>query len=146
VWTSLEQLAGLRFVGVTAWQWTLLAVGVTAAVYGALLLALLAAGRKEDARTWARFVPDCAVVCARLLRDNRVPRRHKVLLVLVAAYLSLPFDLVPDFIPVIGLVDDAVVVAFALRIVLRSGEGDLVREHWPGPPASLGVMLRLAGA
>jgi uncharacterized membrane protein YkvA (DUF1232 family) len=103
-------------------------------------------GRKEDAQAWARFLPDCAILCARLLRDGRVPRRHKLVLVLVAAYLSLPFDLVPDFIPGIGVMDDAVLVALALRIVLRAGEGDLVREHWPGPTRSLDVVLRLAGA
>ena len=145
-WTSLDQLAGLRFVDVTTWQWALLAVGVTLAVYAGLVVAVVLVGRKEDARAWARFVPDCAILCARLLRDGRLPRRYKLLLVVVAAYLSLPFDLVPDFIPVIGVMDDAVLVALALRIVLRAGEGDLVREHWPGPPTSLGVVLRLAGA
>jgi uncharacterized membrane protein YkvA (DUF1232 family) len=131
---------------VTAWQWALLAVGVTLAVYAALVLALLAAGRKEDARAWAGFVPDCAVLCTRLLRDSRVPRRHKLLLVLLAGYLMLPFDLLPDFIPVVGAMDDAILAALTLRVLLRAGRGDLLREHWPGPPASLGLVQRLAGA
>ena len=57
----------------------------------------------------------------------------------------MPFDLVPDFIPVAGQLDDAVLVAVVLRLVLRDAGPDLVREHWPGPPESLGAMLRLAG-
>jgi uncharacterized membrane protein YkvA (DUF1232 family) len=130
----------------TAWQWAPLAVGVTLVVYAGLLVALLVVGRKEDARTWARFLPDCAILFSRLLRDGRVPRRHKLLLMLLIAYLSMPFDLVPDFIPVVGALDDAVIVALVLRIVLRAGAPELVREHWPGPEPSLLLMLRLAGA
>ena len=123
-----------------------MAVGVTLVVYAGLLVALLVVGRKEDARTWARFLPDCAVLFSRLLRDERVARRHKLVLILLIGYLSLPFDLVPDFIPVVGALDDAVIVALVLRIVLRSSKPELVREPWPGPERSLRLMLRLAGA
>jgi uncharacterized membrane protein YkvA (DUF1232 family) len=56
----------------------------------------------------------------------------------------VPFDLVPDFIPVVGQLDDVVVVALALRAVLRGGGEALVREHWPGSAASLAVVLRVA--
>ena len=66
-------------------------------------------------------------------------------MVAVVAYLASPIDLVPDFIPVIGLLDDAIVVALALRSVLRAGGPELVRRHWPGPEESLRVVLRLAG-
>ena len=127
------------------WESALLAVGAAFA-YAAFVLVLFAAGRKEDARAWARFVPDCALLCARLLRDPRVPRRHKLLLVLLAGDLALPFDLVPDFIAVVGVLDDAIVVALVLRLVLRAADTELIREHWPGPPQSLGRVLRLAGA
>lgn len=51
---------------------------------------------------------------------------------LLAGYLALPFDLVPDFIPVAGQLDDALLLALVLRAVLRSGGEDLLREHWPG--------------
>jgi len=61
---------------------------------------LYAAGRRTDARALATFIPDCIVLVARLLRDDPVPRRSKAILVGLAAYLALPFDFVPDFIPV----------------------------------------------
>ena len=100
----------------------------------------------RDARAVARFVPDCVVLLARLARDPRVPRRRKLLLLALVAYLALPFDLVPDFIPVAGQLDDVLVVAFVLRRFLRSGGEPLVREHWPGPEQSLRLVLRAAGA
>ena len=64
---------------------------------------------------------------------------------MLAAYLALPFDVIPDFIPVLGHVDDAVAVAFVLRRLLRRVETALLEEHWPGPPSSLSVVFRLAG-
>jgi uncharacterized membrane protein YkvA (DUF1232 family) len=73
-----------------------------------------------------------------------VPRRKKALLVALTGYLALPFDLVPDFIPVAGQLDDVVIVALVLRSLLRGGGESLVREHWPGPNSSLAVVLRLA--
>lgn len=56
----------------------------------------------------------------------------------------MPFDLVPDFIPVAGQLDDAIIVAFVLRTVVRAGGPGLVREHWPGPSTSLNALIRLA--
>lgn len=74
-----------------------------------------------------------------------LPRRKKLVLAALIPYLLMPFDLVPDFIPVAGYLDDAVIVAFALRYVLRGSGPDLISAHWPGPPASLDLVLRLAG-
>jgi uncharacterized membrane protein YkvA (DUF1232 family) len=74
-----------------------------------------------------------------------VPWRKKALLVALAGYLALPFDLVPDFIPVAGQLDDVVVVALVLRSLVRGGGEPIVREHWPGPENSLAIVLRLAG-
>jgi uncharacterized membrane protein YkvA (DUF1232 family) len=125
--------------------WIAVAGGLLA-LYAVFVLALLAGGRREDARVWARFIPDCVVLLRRLLGDPRVPRAHKALLVAVVAYLALPFDLIPDFIPVAGQLDDAILVAVVLRIVLRGSGPRLVAEHWPGPEASLRVVLRLATA
>ena len=100
--------------------------------------------RRARAAAVARFVPDCAILFARLLRDERVPRRRKLLLGAVAGYLALPFDVVPDVLPLVGQLDDLVVVAWALRSVVRTGGPDLVRELWPGPAVSLDFVLRLA--
>ena len=126
------------------WQWLLLAAFGTLILYGLFIWWLLIAGRREDARALAGFIPDCLMLFRRLLADERVPRRRKLVLVAMIAYLAMPFDLVPDFIPVAGQLDDAILVAVVLRSVLRAGGPNLLREHWPGPPSSLNVMLRLA--
>jgi Protein of unknown function (DUF1232) len=124
--------------------WSLVGIGAFLFLYAALVLALVIAGRRENARALAGFIPDCIVLCGRLLGDPRVPRRKKALLVALAGYLALPFDLVPDFIPVAGQLDDVVIVALVLRSLLRGGEESLVREHWPGPDRSLSLVLRVA--
>ena len=64
---------------------------------------------------------------------------------LSSGYLALPIDLVPDFLPGIGQLDDAVLLGLALRVVVRGGGIELVREAWPGPEASLTLVLRAAG-
>ncbi|MDP9261137.1 MAG: DUF1232 domain-containing protein [Actinomycetota bacterium] len=82
----------------------------------------------------------------RLLADPRVPRRRKLVFVGLVAYLALPFDLVPDFIPIVGQLDDVIVVALVLRSFIRTAGGALLREHWPGPERSLELMIRAAQA
>jgi len=124
-------------------QWALAAVGVLVAVYLLAVLALIAMGRRGDARALAGFIPDYVVLVKRLLTDARVPRRRKLLLGLLVAYLASPIDLVPDFVPVAGQLDDAIVIALVLRAVLRSGGDDLLREHWSGPQRSLEVVRGL---
>jgi uncharacterized membrane protein YkvA (DUF1232 family) len=130
---------------VSGWGWLALGGGLTLALYGGFVVALVVAGRREDARATAAFVPDCAVFFSRLLRDERIPRRQKLLLAALVAYLALPFDLVPDFIPVIGQLDDAILVVLVLRTVLRGAGPALIEEQWPGPRSSLELMLRAAG-
>ncbi len=126
------------------WQSLLLGTGSAAAVYAAFVVWLLVAGRRQDAPALAGFIPDCIALFRRLLGDQRVPRRARLLVLALIAYLATPVDLVPDFIPVAGQLDDAIIVAFVLRTILRSGGPELVREHWASPPASLAVVLRLA--
>jgi uncharacterized membrane protein YkvA (DUF1232 family) len=75
-----------------------------------------------------------------------VPRRRKLLLLGLVGYLALPFDLVPDFIPVAGQLDDAIIVALVLRHFVKAGGDQLIRELWPGPQPSLDLILRLARA
>jgi uncharacterized membrane protein YkvA (DUF1232 family) len=89
-------------------------------------------------------VPDCAVLFKRLLRDPRVPRRAKVTLALVIPYLVMPFDLIPDFIPVVGQLDDALLVAAVFGYVARAAGRDVIEELWPGSERGLKVVLALA--
>ena len=126
------------------WTWFLVGIAVLALVYAAFVVVLVLAGRRGEARTLATFIPDCIVLVSRLARDPRVPRRRKLILVALLGYLALPFDLVPDFIPVAGQLDDAVIVALALRYFVQSGGEPLIRELWPGPEQSLVLILRLA--
>jgi uncharacterized membrane protein YkvA (DUF1232 family) len=130
---------------VSSLRWLLLVAVCLLVVYAVFVVALIAAGRWQAARGVAGFIPDCIVLLRRLLGDPRLPRRHKLLLGALIGYLALPIDLVPDFIPVAGQVDDAVIVALALRAVLRGAGTELLREHWPGPESSLAVVLRLVG-
>ena len=104
--------------------------------------ALALAGRGADARTLARFVPDCVVLFRRLLGDERIPRRRKLALVALLGYLASPIDLVPDFVPLVGQLDDVLAVVLVLRFVLRAADDDLLAEHWPGPPQALALLRR----
>ena len=114
------------------------------AVYALALLALLAAGRGTDARALARAIPDLVVLTGRLLRDPRVPRRWKLALAALWGYLAFPLDLVPDFIPVAGQLDDALAVALALRYLVRRSGASTVTELWPGSARGLRLVLALA--
>ncbi len=126
--------------------WLLLAAVVVVTVWVALVVALLIGARQWDIRMIAKLVPHCAVLFKRLLADPRVPAKWKVASGFALVYLAFPFDLVPDFIPVAGQLDDAIVVALVLRGLLRSAGPRLMREHWPGPTALLVPLERFAGA
>jgi uncharacterized membrane protein YkvA (DUF1232 family) len=126
-------------------MWTWLAI--TVALYAALVAALMLAGRRETARRVAMFIPECVALVRRLLTDPAVPRRHKLLLVALLAYLASPIDLVPDFVPIAGQLDDAILVALVLRVVLP---GATVRSApWhktTTSPASRSPGARMSGA
>jgi uncharacterized membrane protein YkvA (DUF1232 family) len=114
-------------------------------LYLVAIASLIAAGRREDARALAGFIPDCLVMVSRLARDRRISLPRRALLFGVLGYLALPIDLVPDFLPGIGQLDDAVLLGLALRVVVRGGGTELVHQAWPGPQASLTLVLRAAG-
>jgi uncharacterized membrane protein YkvA (DUF1232 family) len=135
--------ASLNPEEVPFWPWGLLFVAL--GLYVVAVAALIAAGRREDARALAGFIPDCAVLVSRLARDSRISRPRRAVLFLVLGYLSFPLDLVPDFLPVAGQLDDAVLLGLALRLLVHGGGAGLVREAWPGPQASLTIVLRAAG-
>ena len=107
------------------------------------VLVLLALGRRSEAHELATFIPDCIVLFRRLLADRRVPRRAKLGLVLLIGYLAMPFDLVPDFIPIAGQLDDAIRVALTIAYVVLTTGPDLIEELWPGSDRGLRTLLML---
>jgi uncharacterized membrane protein YkvA (DUF1232 family) len=124
----------------------LAAIGIALAAYAAFVGVLVLLGRREEARVWAALVPHALILTRRLLKDPRVPGLNKALLWLLLGYIVSPIDIVPDFIPVAGVLDDAVLVALVLRFLIRRTDRMLIAEHWPGPERSLRLVLRLAGA
>jgi uncharacterized membrane protein YkvA (DUF1232 family) len=101
---------------------------------------------RASLREIATFVPNLARLFAGLVRDPRVPRRAKLVLGLTAGYLAFPIDLIPDFIPIAGQLDDAIVAVFALRYVVGTTPREIVAEHWHGDPDTLRRVLALAHA
>ena len=94
----------------------------------------------------AALLPNLAKLIGRLARDPRVPRRAKVFAAAAGAYAAFPLDLVPDFIPVVGRVDDLVVLALAAEYLLDEVGLAVVREHWDGADATLLLMVEAVGA
>jgi uncharacterized membrane protein YkvA (DUF1232 family) len=125
--------------------WTVAGLATVLALYAAAVLALVVAGRRTDARALAGIVPDCAVLLRRLARERRLSWPRRVALAACAGYVLFPIDLIPDAIPVAGQVDDAIVVAIGLRIALRGASAAAIVRNWPGPRASLRIILWLAG-
>ena len=124
----------------------LAAIAVLFGVWLALIVLLVLLGKRDVARELAALVPNLTRLFAGLLRDGRVPRRAKIVLGLTALYLAMPIDLIPDFIPVAGQLDDAIVAAFALRYVIGTTPREIVAEHWHGDPDTLRRVLALARA
>jgi uncharacterized membrane protein YkvA (DUF1232 family) len=125
---------------------------VIAVVVGVVLLwvGLLVAlwlRRPDDLRLneALRLLPDVVRLLRRLAGDGDLPRGVRVRLWLLLGYLASPIDLVPDFIPVVGYADDAVIVALTLRSVVRRAGPEALERHWPGTDEGLAAVLRLSG-
>jgi uncharacterized membrane protein YkvA (DUF1232 family) len=112
----------------------------------ALVVALLVA-RPERAllREAVRLLPDLLRLLRRLSADRALPRGVRIRLALLTAYLAFPIDLIPDFIPVLGYADDAIVVTLVLRGTVRRAGLDAVRAHWPGTDDGFAALCRLTG-
>ena len=119
-------------------------IGVAVAIGVVVVAVLFLFGRRLAARELAMLLPNLVRMCRTLLRDPRVPRGSKVLVGFAVLWFISPIDLVPEFIPVLGPLDDALLAALVVRhLVKRAGRG-VVAEAWPGDPATLERMLRLA--
>lgn len=113
------------------------------AVWTIVVIVLVVVGRALLARELALLLPNLIRLFGGLLRDGRVPLRAKVVLAIASVWLASPIDLIPEFVPIVGSLDDAIVAALALRFVLRTTDGAVIREHWHGDPATLQRLLRL---
>ena len=119
-------------------------------IYATLVLLLWRYARRHPdsltMREALRLLPDLLRLIRRLAADPAVPTGVRVQLGLVIVYLASPIDLVPDFIPVLGYADDAIIIALVLRSVTKSAGPDALQRHWPGTPDGLQLIQRLAGA
>ena len=96
-----------------------------------------------DLKQALRLLPDLIRLIKRVAADPETPRGVRIRLALLLAYLALPFDLIPDFVPVLGYADDAIIVALVLRSATRRAGPDLLAKHWPGTPDGLAALKRL---
>lgn len=129
-------------------MWTVVA-GFAVAVFvlwvvlvGALLVARPKGLGLRDA---ARLLPDVLRLLRRLAADRDLPRGVRVRIWLLLAYLAFPIDLIPDFLPVIGYADDAIVTLLVLRSVVRHAGASVIEDRWPGTPDGLITLQRLTG-
>ncbi len=130
------------------WWWpTLISIGSALLLaWVALLIALLIARPDRARLTEAlRLLPDLLRLLRRLAADRALPRGVRIRLGLLLAYLALPFDLIPDFIPVLGYADDAIIVIAVLRSTVRRAGLHAVRRHWPGSDDGFAALGRLTG-
>ncbi|GAB3434075.1 YkvA family protein [Flindersiella endophytica] len=124
-------------------------IGVAVALLAAwvLMVIALAVARPKGGllKEAMRILPDLLRLLRRLAGDRTLPRGVRVRLGLLLAYLAIPFDLIPDFIPVLGYADDAIIVTVVLRSVVRHAGLQAVEQHWPGTPDGFAALCRLTG-
>jgi uncharacterized membrane protein YkvA (DUF1232 family) len=130
------------------WYWQVL-IGLGAALvvaWVALVTALLVAKPKGALLSEAiRLLPDLLRLLRRLATDRTTPRGVRIRLGLLLAYLAIPIDVIPDFIPVLGYADDAIIVTLVLRSTVRRAGLDAVRARWPGTDDGFAALCRLTG-
>ncbi|WP_030456687.1 YkvA family protein [Herbidospora cretacea] len=124
-----------------------LAIVAALALTWLILVATLAFLRPRGGllREALRVLPDVLRLIRRLAADRDLPRGVRVRLGLLLVYLAVPIDLIPDFVPVLGYADDAIVVVAVLRSVVRRAGLPAVRAHWPGTDDGFEVVRRLTG-
>jgi uncharacterized membrane protein YkvA (DUF1232 family) len=131
-----------------SWWWqALIGLGVAVLVtWGALVVTLVLARPAGPLLGEAvRLLPDLLRLLRRLAGDRTLPRGVRVRIALLLAYLAVPIDLIPDFVPLLGYADDAIIVALVLRSTARRAGLDAVRAHWPGTDDGFAALRRLTG-
>ena len=125
---------------VSWWGWLLIGVGLLVASW--MVLVFLASRLPEGSlKELAAFLPDCATTARRLRGDDRVPLRAKIAIGFALLWVLSPIDLIPEFLPVIGPLDDVVVVALAFRYAARQVPRAVLLEAWPGKPSTIERLL-----
>jgi uncharacterized membrane protein YkvA (DUF1232 family) len=124
----------------------LIGLAIAVAIWLVAVVVLFAFGRVRAARELVGLVPNLLLLFKDLVRDERVPRGAKAWLGVAALWLASPIDLIPEFIPVLGPLDDAVVAAVVLRHLVRKAGSEVVYEHWRGDPSTIARVLRIFGA
>jgi uncharacterized membrane protein YkvA (DUF1232 family) len=123
-----------------------LAVVISLLILWAVFIAALAIWRpKVGVAEAARILPDLLRMLGAIAQDSSMPFTVRLRIWLLLFYLAIPFDLVPDVIPVIGYADDAILTVWAIRSVVRRSGQDALERHWPGSAQGLGVVRTLAG-
>jgi uncharacterized membrane protein YkvA (DUF1232 family) len=126
-------------------RWLLIGIACTAVVWALAVAGLVIAGRRTQARELGKLLSNLISLFRGLRKDPAVPRGTKLLMLFALFWIASPIDLIPEFIPVLGPLDDVVVAALVLRRVIRSAGPDVVRAHWRGTEDSLRLLLRTAG-
>ncbi|TML79059.1 MAG: DUF1232 domain-containing protein [Actinobacteria bacterium] len=124
----------------------IIALAIAAAVWLLAIVALVIAGRRTHAKELAMLLPNLLSLLRGMIRDPRVGRFDKFLLVIAVAWVASPIDLIPEFIPVFGPLDDVVVVALILRRLVRRAGPEVVSDHWRGDPEIMRRILKLVRA
>jgi uncharacterized membrane protein YkvA (DUF1232 family) len=120
----------------------LIAVACALVLWLLAIAVLVALGKRSHARELAALLPNLLVLFRGLLADPRVPRSSKRWLWFALAWCISPIDLIPEFVPVAGPLDDAIVAALVLRHVLRRTDRAVLGDHWRGDPATLDAIIR----
>lgn len=129
----------------TWWGDLLISLALALVLIWAALMVTMAMVRPRGAnlKEALRLLPDVLRLIRRLAGDPALPRGVRIRLGLLLAYLASPIDIVPDFIPVLGYADDAIIVTAVLRSVVRRAGLEAVRAHWPGSEDGFAVLCRL---
>lgn len=129
-------------------DWWMIAIGIASAfvvIWVVLAVTFWLLRPKARMQDLVRLLPDVLRLLKRLAADSELPRRIRIALVALIAFVVSPIDLIPDAIPVIGFADDVVIVGLVLRWVSRVAGPDALARHWPGSPDGLATLCWLCG-